>query len=378
MRIRPVLVGWMFALVWLSGAAQSATDRLSDEAFAALIPRLSEEGGAFPVENFVSNERTFQVVVPRLRDHVRPGGVYIGVGPEQNFTFINAVRPAVVFIIDIRRQNMLEHLMYKAAFETAATRADFLSYIFSRPRPPNLDTDTNITALLRAYLAIEPSKPLRTSHEEAAISQLHARFPGVLTSKDDNTLKHLYSTFFEGGPLLTYAGPRPAVVDPGRRGWATMATLLSATDADGRQQSYLASEESFLFIKSLEERNLIVPVVGDFAGPKAIRAVGEYLASRHLTVTAFYCSNVEQYLFRDNKWKAFYDSVATLPLDDTSMFIRAFDKPTVRMSAAASPSSQASADADELLSPMNAFLAAYAAGNIKTYDDVERLSKEPR
>ena len=222
MRFRPVLVGWMFALVWLSGAAQSATDRLSDEAFAALIPRLSEEGGAFPVENFVSNERTFQVVVPRLRDHVRPGGVYIGVGPEQNFTFINAVRPAVVFIIDIRRQNMLEHLMYKAAFETAATRADFLSYIFSRPRPPNLDTDTNVTALLRAYLPIEPSKPLRTSHEEAAISQLHARFPGVLTSKDDNTLKHLYSTFFEGGPLLTYAGPRPAVVDPGRRGWATM------------------------------------------------------------------------------------------------------------------------------------------------------------
>ena len=278
MRFRPVLVGWMFALVWLSGAAQSATDRVSDEAFAALIPRLSEEGGAFPVENFVSNERTFQVVIPRLREHVRPGGVYIGVGPEQNFTFINAVRPAVVFIIDIRRQNLLEHLMYKSAFETAATRADFLSYIFSRPRPPNLDTDTNITALLKAYLPIRSPVSRCGQVTRTPRSQRCTRgSPASLNDKDDKTLKHLYSTFFEGGPLLTYAGPRPPVVDPGRRGWATMATLLSATDADGRQQSYLASEDSFLFVKSLEERNLIIPIVGDFAGPKAIRAVGEYL-----------------------------------------------------------------------------------------------------
>lgn len=93
-------------------------------------------------------------------------------------------------------------------------------------------------------------------------------------------------------------------------------------------------------------------------------------------MTAFYCSNVEQYLFRDNRWRAFYDSVATLPLDDTSMFIRSFDKPTVRMSVAASPSSQASADIDELLAPMKEFLAAYAAWRIKTYDDIKGLSKE--
>jgi hypothetical protein len=377
MRLRRVLVGWMLALVWLTGAAQPTADRLSDEAVAALIPRLSESGGAFPVENFVSNERSFQVVIPRLREHVTSGGVYIGVGPEQNFTFINAVRPALVIIIDIRRQNMLEHLMYKMAFEASATRADFLSYIFSRPRPPNLDTNTNITEMLKAYLPIEPSKPLMTSHQDAAISALHTRFPGVLTDKDDKTIKHLYSTFFEGGPLLTYAGPRPPVTDPGRRGWATMATLLSATDTDGRQQSYLASENNFLFVKHLEERNLIVPIVGDFAGTKAIRAVGEYVAGRQLKVTAFYCSNVEQYLFRDNRWKPFYDSVATLPLDDTSMFIRSFDKPTVRMSAAASPSSLAAPDIDELLAPMKEFLAAYSAGKIRTYDDIKGLSKEP-
>src|SRR6185295_169781 len=152
MRLRRVFVGWILALACLTGSAQPAADRFTDEAFAALVLQLSEGGGAFPVENFVSNERTFQVVIPRLRERVKPGGVYIGVGPEQNFTFINAVRPALVFIIDIRRQNLLEHLMYKMAFEASATRADFLSYIFSRPRPPNLGTDTDVTTMLRAYL----------------------------------------------------------------------------------------------------------------------------------------------------------------------------------------------------------------------------------
>ena len=48
MRLRRVLVGWMLALVWLTGNAQKAADRFTDEEFAALIPRASEEGGAFP------------------------------------------------------------------------------------------------------------------------------------------------------------------------------------------------------------------------------------------------------------------------------------------------------------------------------------------
>jgi hypothetical protein len=39
-------------------------------------------------------------------------------------------------------------------------------------------------------------------------------------------------------------------------------------------------------------------------------------------VSAFYLSNVEQFLFQDGKWNRFCASVATLPIDETSMFIR--------------------------------------------------------
>jgi hypothetical protein len=62
--------------------------------------------------------------------------------------------------------------------------------------------------------------------------------------------------------------------------------------------------------------------VGDFGGTKAIRAVGRYLKSVDGMVSAFYLSNVEQFLVQDGKWDTFCSSVATLPLDEFSSFIR--------------------------------------------------------
>jgi hypothetical protein len=97
---------------------------------------------------------------------------------------------------------------------------------------------------------------------------------------------------------------------------------MAATDTAGVMRSYLASEASFAFLKDLQARNLVVPVVGDFGGPKAIRAIGRYLKTRGATVGAFYLSNVEQYLVQDGKWNAFCANVAALPLDATSTFIR--------------------------------------------------------
>jgi hypothetical protein len=97
---------------------------------------------------------------------------------------------------------------------------------------------------------------------------------------------------------------------------------MVATDEAGLNRSFLATDENYQFMKSLEGKNLLVPVVGNFAGPKAIRAVGDYVRTKGATVSAFYLSNVEQYLYQDGKWDAFCRSVATLPLDASSTFIR--------------------------------------------------------
>ena len=103
----------------------------------------------FRSDNFVSNEITFQWVIPDLLRTTKPGGVYLGVGPDQNFTYIVALKPKIAFIFDIRRQNMLTHLMYKALIEQSTDRADFVSRLFARPRPTGLDTASSAGGDLR-------------------------------------------------------------------------------------------------------------------------------------------------------------------------------------------------------------------------------------
>src|SRR5262249_5003573 len=137
---RSVARAWIFATaiaVFASPVvAQSLPTKLSDSAFWKLVTDFSEPGGYFRSDNFVSNETTYQWVIPELLRTTKPGGVYLGVGPDQNFTYIVALKPKVAFIFDIRRQNMLTHLMYKALIESSSDRADFLSRLFSRARPP--------------------------------------------------------------------------------------------------------------------------------------------------------------------------------------------------------------------------------------------------
>src|SRR2546427_10055942 len=132
-------------------ATEPLPGRLTDDAFWTIMTGFSEEGGYFRFENFLSNELGFQTVIPALKEMAKPGGVYLGVGPEQNFTYIAALQPKIAFIIDIRRQNMIEHLMYKALFDMSADRADFVSRLFSRKRPSGLGKDTTAAELFRAY-----------------------------------------------------------------------------------------------------------------------------------------------------------------------------------------------------------------------------------
>ena len=75
---------------------------ISDEEFWRLISEFSEPGGSYPYENFVSNEWNQQKIVPALKKATRPGEIYIGVGPEQNFIYAAALQSKMVFVVDIR------------------------------------------------------------------------------------------------------------------------------------------------------------------------------------------------------------------------------------------------------------------------------------
>jgi hypothetical protein len=255
----------------------------------------------------------------------------MGVGPEQNFQYIAGLKPKIAFIIDIRRQNMIQHLMYKAAFEMSENRADFLSVIFSRKRPEGL-TETSTPEQLFAAYREAPKDDALAETTRQAIKELLIRKHGFKLTEDDGlTIDHVFDVFAAYGVTLNYSSNVDGLgrATPGRVGPNNVeyAELMIADD-NGVNRSYLASEDSFRFVKEMEAKNLLIPIVGNFGGPKAIRAVGRYLKEHDAIVSAFYLSNVEQYLFRPPQGGTapihaqFYQNVETLPLDASSTFIR--------------------------------------------------------
>jgi len=302
-------------------AADRVPARLGDEEFWSLITSLSEPNGSFRSDNLLSNELRHQFVVPDLKQTATPGRAFIGVGPEQNFTYIAALHPSIAFIVDIRRGNLQLHLMYKALFELSTDRADFVSRLFSRKQPEGLRVTSTAAEIFAAFADVEASpalydKNLKTI--EAHLSGTH----GFPLSKDDVAgVEYVYNAFFKFGPAINYSSTEGVSGAGSSR--PTYADLMTATDSDGRAHSYLASEEAFAAVKALQARNLVVPIVGDFAGPRALRNVGAWLKLKSAIVSAFYVSNVEQYLRVERVWGAFCGNAARLPFDDTSTFIRA-------------------------------------------------------
>ena len=117
-----------------------------------------------------------------------------------------------------------------------------------------------------------------------------------------------------------------------------------------------------------------MPLVGDFAGPTAIRSVGQYLKDHNSTVTAFYTSNVEQYLFQNaDGWKKFYMNVSALPLQSRSVFIRAMVR---TISGELSPLPLVRPGFSRLetaLFPIADLLSAFKSEAIQSYSDIVQL-----
>jgi hypothetical protein len=301
-------------------------DRLTNQEFWKLSTEASELGGFFRSDNLLSNEVFLQYVVPELNRLSKPGRVYLGVGPEQNFTYIAALKPAMAFIVDVRRGNFDLHLMYKALFELSADRIDFVSRLFSRKRPEGLTRSSTAAEIFQAFSRAESSDALYKENLAAIERDLTTTHAFALSSDDlggAKGLEFVYKAFFTFGPELTYSSINGFNgFGGGGRAMPSYADLMMLTDESGQARGYLASEANFSILKDLESRNLIVPVVGNFGGPKAIRAVGAYVRAHHAIVSAFYLSNVEQYLRQDGIWSDFCRNAATLPVDEASLFIR--------------------------------------------------------
>lgn len=302
--------------------AAAVPERLADSTYWRLVTELSEPGGYFRSDNFVSNEGELQYVIPALLRTVPRGRAYLGVGPEQNLTYIAALDPSVVFIVDIRRQNLVHHLMFKALMEMSPDRVSYVSRLLSRAAPAGLDTASTVVEIFNAMQLVAPDTALYRQNLAGIGEHLTRTHGFALADNDLEGLRYIFGAFAEAGASLTYSYGQMN----NRRfgGWMpTLAEMMTESDGEGVHRGYLASEANYRAVRSLHERNLIIPVVGDFGGTKAIRAVGEWLRRHDTKVGVFYASNVEQYLFEDPAVAAaFYANLATLPVDSASTFVR--------------------------------------------------------
>ena len=236
----------------------------------------------------------------------------------------------MAFILDIRRGNLQEHLLYKALFELSADRAEFLSRLFSRPRPTGLDRGLDARGAVRGLRAAAPSEDLYRANLKAVLSHLTAKHGFRLPGGDAEGIDYIYRTaFFTEGPELGYS-----LTNRGRLGnTPSYADLMSMRDGDGKQRSYLATEESFRFLKDLQTQNLRRARRRQLRRSNGASGDRQVLAEPGATVSAFYVSNVEQYLRQDGLWSAFCQNVKALPLDARSTFMRS----TREAAVAASP-----------------------------------------
>ena len=303
------------ALVVSTGGCRRSTlpGQLNDRELWELTTALSEPAGAFTIsDNLVSNEPHFAEAVRRLAPK---GGVYVGVGPEQNFSYIARLRPAMAFIVDIRRENLDLHLLYKALFELSSDRTDFVSLLFSRPRPATVTATATVDDLFRTCAKV-PSSAEQYARPAALVRErltTTRKFP--LLPADLEWIDRAFTAFYRDGPDINYYGSRDvdAVRPPYRE-------LMTKKDLSGQYRSFLASEESFTVVKELHARNLIVPVVGDFAGPDAFRRIGNYVRTHNSRVWAVYGSNVGVYL-TNQQTRAFCRNLALLPVPSNASFI---------------------------------------------------------
>jgi hypothetical protein len=342
--------------------ARAAADvNVSVEQFGRYINEWSEPEGYFDSDNFITNETSYLHVIDDLRRRVKPSGVYLGVGPDQNFSYIVHTQPALAIITDIRRQNMLEHLVFKALFEIAASRVDYLSLLLSK-ETPSVKPGAEFKQVLAAVRNAPSNRELFEKNLSVIKNLLLEKYRLNLSSEDLSKIDYVYETFWTESLDLRFSSL-------GRRNgfdYPSFEDILLETDRQGRYENYLSSDELFLWLKKFQAQNRLIPVVGDFAGPKALRTIGAFLKKNGLQISTFYTSNVEFYLFARPVWTRYMENVQALPLGAGSVFIRSYF-PTYGRSH---PLNMPGHRSTSIVLPTANLVEGFNAGTISSYWDV--------
>ena len=359
---RFAISGLMFAFLISATAGPVAKASRDHKAFAALSARLSEPGGYFDSDNLISNETSYLHVIGKLRELGISGGVYLGVGPDQSFSYLARIRPRMAIMIDIRRDNLLQHLLFKSLFSRSRNRIEYLCTYFGKPLPKTRGWENRNIKELVEYIDGTASDTRLFDKSLRDVRQDVQKYGVPLSQSDLETIAKVQRAFFSAGLDIRYSSyhrPPRSIYPPYRE-------LLLETDLNGQQQNYFNSEDDFQFIKKLEDQDMIIPVVGDLSGPQAVRAIGQYIAEIKEHVSAFYVSNVEFYLQRQGTFDKFVENLKTLPIDNRSVIIRSY----FNYYAPAHPQAEPNHFSTQLMERIDDLIKQCASGECDSYNDI--------
>ena len=330
-----------------------------DERFDTLISRLSEPTDSPAGDNFVSNEDSYPRVAGELTRRAVAGSVYLGVGPDQNFTYIARARPCLSFVIDFRRRNLLLHLLHKGLITLARDRAEYLSLLTARGPGP-LAADSSAADLVTAFT--------RAKFDRSLLEDASRRVADVV--RPLNVLTPDEWREFTG-IQARLAGPGMTARFLALPMYPTFSRLMTTPDRDGRPAHWLSSEADYQSVRAAQSGDRIIPLTADFAGPTTFARLGDWLRRRGFKVGTFYTSDVEFFLLRSGRFEPYLANLARLPWADGVVLVRTSTREIDHPARVRGDSSTT------VVIDVRRFLSDANAGRVRTPDDLFSPERRP-
>jgi hypothetical protein len=161
-----------------------------------------------------------------------------------------------------------------------------------------------IDEVLKHVALQKPNEKVYMESHARFVKRIESDYGIPLSDKDEKTLADTHRAFFDKQLDLRFE-----LHGKNFRDYPSLKELFAGKDPGGKQRGFLATDALFSAISTLQRQNRVIPVVGDFAGDHALQAVGKELKRLDVPVSAFYVSNVEQYVMEPDKWKAYVANI---------------------------------------------------------------------
>lgn len=323
-----------------------------DVTFGAILRTLSERESGPAADNLVSNEDSYPRVAAEVARACPPGHVYLGVGPDQNFTLLAHAKPRLAFVMDYRRRNLLLHLVHKALFMLSLDRVAYLTRLTART-PGRLADNLSADDLVAAFSAakFDRQRLEATQAEVAAVLQPL----GVLTESEWAQVATIQAKL---------AGPGMNARFLALPMYPTFGHLIRTQDRHGTPAHLLASETHYQAVRTLQQGDRLIPLVGDFSRPPSLPRLGVWLRDHSLQLSLLYMSDVEFFLLRSGHFASYVEGLAALPWVDGAQVVRTSTREIAHPDRVPGDSSTT------VIQPIATFLRRACSGEIKSVEDL--------